>query len=357
MSSNIHPKLKTEYNSLKFMSFLFPILGGIFFIVALFFFISNHNDDDSLVLLIISFVVFLLFSGLPFLFRKNVQTIEEASTILFNHTPVKKTLNSTNILSFKGSIYYLTDLNTSDENNKTFISLFTSKNKVPKKPPIEVNAYFSETKSNKAILVDDGKNLFTGNLIDKTQARELLYKSIRFSPIIYTIVSIIIIILLIIVGLEINDRKIFEQHVIDSFKWNSVKGEVTSTGIQLVKIKRDKNTLDGYNAIVEYEYKVNNKTYKANTISLDYTASTDFAYTKQIINSYPINDSAEIFYNPHNPNESYLIKANLSAIQSRNHTMFITLIIVVFIFIVINIFAIYLVRKSIKKQKMLLEKL
>lgn len=357
MAANIHPKLKVEYNSLYFMRFLFPILGGVFFIVALFLFIDNIKDDDSLILLIASFVVFLLFGGLPFLFKKNLQTIEEASTILNNCSPVKLSLNSTNALSFKGSVYYLNDSNDSDIKNSTFITLFTSKSKVPKKPPIEVDVYFSHNNSSKTIVVDDGKNLFTGNIMDIVQTRELLYRSIRFTPIIYLFISLVVITLLIVLGFEINNRKNFEQHVKDSYKWNSVAGKVLSTEIQLVKIKHDKTTLNGYNAVVKYEYIINNKTYKSDVISFDYTASTDFTYTKQIINLFPVNNSIPVFYNPHNPKESYLIKANLSAIQSTNQTMFIALIVVIFIFIGINFFAVFMGRRVIAKQKELLASL
>jgi len=136
-----------------------------------------------------------------------------------------------------------------------------------------------------------------------------------------------------------------------------VEGKILSTEIQLVKIKHDKNTVDGYNAVIEYEYIVNNKKYRSNTISFDYSASTDFNYTKRLISLFPINAYSPVFYNPHNPKESYLIKANICAIQTHYKTIFISLVVVVFIFIAINIFAIYMVRKTIAKQKELLASL
>jgi len=199
-----------EYNVLRYLRFFFPTIGGIAFFIVLFLYIRNSTDYDLLILLFATFGIFLLFSGLPFLFKKNLSTIEEASLILYKNTPVTKTLNSTSIISGKGGVYYLTETDKEYSKDKIFVTLSTSKNKVPKKPPIEVSYYPSIETNSKIIIVDDGKNMFTGTRMEKEEARESLSRSIRFMPLIYLLVALIPIVLFFVLWNEINNSKNFE---------------------------------------------------------------------------------------------------------------------------------------------------
>ncbi|MFH0736469.1 MAG: hypothetical protein V1773_18920 [bacterium] len=362
MDSTIHPKLKVELIAMKYLRIAFPIIGIVIFGAISFVFIQQISAKqisviNSVLLLAGGFLAAALFFGLSFLIRRQEASLNKANNILLNTKPEKKVLNNSSIVSFSGAIYYLTDGFTEETKNAKFISLSTSKNKVPKKPPVEVNYYSNPNIDSKIIIIDDTKNIFIGSIKAKEQAITDLKKTIKFTPYFSGLLALIPIILLFVLWHQISESREFEKYINTSLTWQSVQGEIIQSKIKTVKIKRNKKDVNGFKAEVKYAYTIDNNPFVGDIISLDYSASTDIKDAKDIVNTFTKDKVINVFYDSHNNNISYLLPANLDRIKSRNKTLLYTLVIVILVFIVIAVVFLFVFRRSNKKQKLLLQSL
>ncbi len=362
METKIHPKLKSELLAMKYLKIFFPVIGIIIFCVISFIFIqqiNSHNQpiSESLLMLGAGFLGAALFIGLSFALRKQETTLQTANRILVNSKPEKKILNATNIISFKGGVYYLTDTIGENPKDAKFITIATSKNKVPQKPPVEINFYADLNIDKNIIIIEDAKNIFVGALKSKNVAKEELTKTIKYTPYLVGIGALIPVVLLFVFWHHISESKDFEKYVQASFKWKSVPGEIINSHIETIKIKRNKKYVDGFRANVKYAYSVDKRPFISEMVSLDYVATTDINDAKIILRQFPKNQAVNVFYDPHNYNVSYLLPANLAGIKSHNKVLFYTMVALIFVLIIVAVVLVFVLKRTNEKQLKLLNSL
>ena len=94
--------------------------------------------------------------------------------------------------------------------------------------------------------------------------------------------------------------------------WPTVEGKIITSAIEEHKSKRTGRIT--YEAVVCYEYKVNNVLHYGNTVSYNDRLSKIVKYNTDIVNKYPKGSIVTIHYNPNKPHVAVLetdIKSNM----------------------------------------------
>ncbi|HPN37242.1 MAG TPA: DUF3592 domain-containing protein [Melioribacteraceae bacterium] len=353
MKPLINPKLKYEYYGIKYLKYVFPILGVLAFLsffTYFIFFSGSLPSEDKYVIIIAPFVLMILFLSLGFVIAKQEKKILITNDILNNTTPIKKWLNSTNIINFKGSVCYMTDTENDENKEGQFVVVEVSKNKRLKKLPIYLDYYFNSNYDNNLIMFDDGKNIFSGFILPKTEAKEQLDKSIKFAPILAGLGGLVPFIIVIVLFFQINNLTKLAKYYNSSLKWNVVEAQIIKSDIEEIQIKRDKRTIPGYNNVVKYQYSFQNINYTGETISFDYSPYTNFENAKSMQRFLSFGKSIPIFINPNLPNTSYIIPPNVKAVINKKNLLIYITAIVFLLGIILDVFLIFYIKKVKTKQ-------
>jgi len=361
MASEINPKFKTEILAIKIFKYVLPAFGGLIFVAMIYLLIKQVTDEkqshELFLILIGGFLVsgMLVFSG--FAIKKRESWLYKVNDIYSTTQPVKKVLNKTEIVSFSGIVYMISDEGVTDVSASEFITLQVSKNEKPITPPINVLYYFNRNISDSIVVVDDSKSIYMGSKMDKTKAKENLDKSIKFMPV---TVSVGILIPLVVIALFFYKKSNFteyENYVKESHKWNTTQGEIIKSMLEEVEIKRGKSRYPGFKALINYRYNINDKTYFSDVISFDYEPSTEFGSVKVLLLNFSEGKTVQVYYNPKNNKVAYLIKADLNKIKAENEKTTIIIIVVFGVALIIATTMLAFLMRARKKQMELLSKL
>lgn len=96
-----------------------------------------------------------------------------------------------------------------------------------------------------------------------------------------------------------------------SLKWPAVAGVVKSTNIE--KSGRRKAT---YWPKVFYSYAINGKSYEGSLLTEPALSFSTEKEAQEITNQYPNKSQVQVYYNPQNPEQAYLIRGQTSTGQS-----------------------------------------
>lgn len=98
-----------------------------------------------------------------------------------------------------------------------------------------------------------------------------------------------------------------------SKSWPKVYGKILQSEITKVKRSETGSILSKYRVVIQYEYTVNDISYKSQTLSYPDQAwqilnrgLRSQQSAKQLQTKYPISQSVEVHYNPKNPRQSVL---------------------------------------------------
>jgi hypothetical protein len=356
MSQNINSKIKLEYYALKYLKFFFPFIGVLTFFIFLFYFIfqnSFSNSDDILVILA-PFVIMIIFILLGFTLNKQGEKLLRINGLLNNYKPVIKYLHSTNILNFKGAVYLVNEDETGELKNGEFVVIEVSRNRKLHKSPVKVNYYFDTNFDEKLLIVDDGKNIFTGFKLEKAEAKQQLEKSIKIIPGLAAIGGITPGVVAIVLFFQIGELNKQINFYSSSLKWNNTQARILESNIVETPIKNNKRTSIGYNNVVKYIYSVNGTEYTSDIISLDYSPFFSYNDAAKLHNYFSNNKVINIKYNPLKPNQSYIIPPNLGYINNKKTTLIYVTVILFLIGVFLNIFLLFYIRKLKSKQLKLL---
>ena len=98
-----------------------------------------------------------------------------------------------------------------------------------------------------------------------------------------------------------------------SLRWRQVKGTVLRS-----EVKTSSGSGTSFIPIMEYEYKVLNKSYVNNTISYKPKMRTASGFSR-VLQKYPVGHEVDVYYNPGNPKQSVLERG---ASKASNLAMF-----------------------------------
>jgi hypothetical protein len=110
--------------------------------------------------------------------------------------------------------------------------------------------------------------------------------------------------------------------------WNETNGIITKSEIEISKSLTKQTFENHYRADIEYEYKIKNEVLHSKQVFLGdklYLPHKDRA--EKTLNTFPINQTVKVYYNPDNNSESILIKGSGSN-RFRNIILGLILIIV-----------------------------
>ena len=100
---------------------------------------------------------------------------------------------------------------------------------------------------------------------------------------------------------------------IRSKSWPNVYGEITQSQISKVKRSQTGSILDHYRALIQYEYIIDDISYKSQALSVpDQTLQIlnrglrSKRVAKQLQAKYPVNRGVKVYYNPRNPKQAIL---------------------------------------------------
>lgn len=353
MIPSINPKLKFEYYPVKYLKFSLPLLGILAFFSFFFYFIfsgkSITNENDS-VLIFAPLVLMFFLIGIGFLLNVQEKKLLKYNDILNNTAPVKKWLNTTNIINFKGMVYLMTDNENQKAEEGEFVVIQVSKNKRLKKAPLNLSYYYNTGYDKKLLLFEDGRNIFTGFKLERQEAREQLEKSIKYTPLLAAVGGIAPFIIVIILAFQINNMSKLSQFYTSSYKWSNTEAEIITSKIDETSIKRGKRTITGYKNVVKYRYSVNNNEYVSDLISFDYAPFSELSEAENMKSYLDFEKHIKIFYNSKNPKQSYIIPANLKVVNNSKTTLIYAAIIVTVLGIFLDIFLVFYIKKVKAKQ-------
>lgn len=353
MIPSINPKLKFEYYPVKYLKFSLPLLGILAFFSFFFYFIfsgkSITNENDS-VLIFAPLVLMFFLIGIGFLLNVQEKKLLKYNDILNNTAPVKKWLNTTNIINFKGMVYLMTDNENQKAEEGEFVVIQVSKNKRLKKAPLNLSYYYNTGYDKKLLLFEDGRNIFTGFKLERQEAREQLEKSIKYTPLLAALGGIAPFIVVIVLAFQINNMTKLSQFYTSSYKWNSTEAEIITSKIEETPIKHGKQTVTGYRNVVKYKYSVNNIKYVSDLISFDYAPFSELSEAENMKSYLDFEKHIKIFYNSNNPKQSYIIPANLKTVNNSKTTLIYAAIIVTVLGIFLDIFLVFYIKKVKAKQ-------
>lgn len=89
-----------------------------------------------------------------------------------------------------------------------------------------------------------------------------------------------------------------------SLKWPAVAGAVKATKIE--KLGKIRNF--SFSPVVFYSYVVNDKTYEGSILTEPEPSFSTEKEAQEIINQYPEKSQVQVYYNPQNPEQAYLIR-------------------------------------------------
>lgn len=353
MSQSINSKIKYEYYPIKYLRFFFPIAGVLAFLGFLFYIIFQNKPStgvNSYTIILAPFALMVIFVGLGFLLNIQEKKLLKCSDILNHTTPLKKWLNSTNIINFKGSVYVMTDSETQNPGEGEFVVVEVSKNKRLPKAPIHLDYYFNVNYDSKLLIFDDGKNVFSGFKLEKNQAKQQLEKSIKLTPILAAVGGLIPLIITIFLFFQINNLTKLIDYYSSTLKWNTLQAEIVKSNIIETQIKKGKSTVTGYKNIVEYKYYVDNNEFFSNVISFDYSPYYSYEDADKLRNYLAYRKNINIFYNPSNPEQAYIIQPNIKAVINKKTTLIYVTIIAFILGIFLVVFLVFFIQRIKSKQ-------
>lgn len=353
MTPSINPKLKFEYYPVKYLKFSLPLLGILAFLSFFFYFIfsgKSISNENDIILITAPLILMIFLIAIGFLLKRQEQKLLLCNDILNNTQPVTKWLNTTNIMNFKGMVYLMTDREDQKAGEGDFVVVEVSKNKRLRKAPLSLSYYHNSNYDKKLLLFEDGKNIFTGYKLERQEAKEQLEKSIKYTPFLAAIGGIAPFIIVVVLLFQINNKSKLEKFYTSSYKWSSTEAEIITSKIDETTIKRGKQTITGYKNVVKYKYFVNNNEYVSDLISFDYTPYSELSSAETMKNYLDFEKHIKIFYNTKDPKQSYIIPANLKALNNSKNTLIYATIIVAILGVFLDIFLLFYIKKVKAKQ-------
>lgn len=117
-------------------------------------------------------------------------------------------------------------------------------------------------------------------------------------------------ILFMLFGLFLIGLFFYQLYLVRKVRFETVFGKIQKSHIEEKYNKlADPKSAWSYKPVVEYEFEINSKRYTGNKIFAGMGFRTSDKWSmKQIVEKYPENKIVEIFYNPNNPENSFLEK-------------------------------------------------
>lgn len=146
---------------------------------------------------------------------------------------------------------------------------------------------------------------------DKSILKRLIFLILMIALFLFVMFFLVMGIYSIYHGIELS-------HVADkSLSWPETGGVITDSYIHVYEHTDDDGTKTWYETVIRYAYRLNEKTYSGNSITLLSCGphTTDRAEVETFISDYPEGLSVIVYYDPENPQTAVLVKEKVGSIN------------------------------------------
>jgi len=348
-------KLQSNQNTLTIFTFLMYLLGAgiisalglcIYLIYTLTINLSGiylYYSYSLIAILIISIVpLFYILSEFNNWKTKEMDKIIRASKILGISKPENKIMEV--LMPYQAKkLINIVKLSESDKKDSspvfavvpdTSTGLFLFKTKK------DVVVYRDNLSEEKLIAIEDGKKIIIANITDKNLIQKLINdKKKLFYKILPPILFMTFLFFVPFLSFDLIDIYNNIYFAEQSTRWEIKDANIIYSDIKQVKITKGKKNYDGYEAVVIYEFEVNEKKYKGNKIYFGYEPTINPEPAQNIINKYPVGVNVNITYNPEKPKLSVLENSDIKALKIKLYhykIMIFILIVTILIAIIIS---------------------
>ena len=96
----------------------------------------------------------------------------------------------------------------------------------------------------------------------------------------------------------------------ESYGWPHAPGRILRSEVQETRIKKGKSSVQGFKAVLAYEYTVNRQEYRYDMIHFGYKPVRNRAGAQALVDEYPVGREVEVLFYPKDPARAVLIPGN-----------------------------------------------